>query len=129
MTEAQAEDSRDQLRDTAPEAASDRLWNASLAGSAPSSLNAGVERSSRGATAAASQVKLRSRPPESHTPFSDEIPMNSLEFGDPETAAGFTLPPADTGFGAWSYAAAAFAMYIVVWGNSGAIFSQLRTRC
>lgn len=33
----------------------------------------------------------------------------------------FTLPPQDEGFGAWSYVAATFAMYTVVWGMAPVI--------
>ncbi|KAK3176619.1 hypothetical protein OEA41_007942 [Lepraria neglecta] len=33
-----------------------------------------------------------------------------------ETTNAYTLQPVDEGFGAWSYVASAFAMFIVVWG-------------
>ncbi|KAF2180471.1 MFS general substrate transporter [Zopfia rhizophila CBS 207.26] len=87
----------------------------SLEGCASNAYNVGSKRSIKGATAATSQVKLKPKPPESHALFSDDVTLNSLGFEEPE-GGGFTLPPADKGFGAWSYVAAAFAMYIVVWG-------------
>ena len=31
----------------------------------------------------------------------------------------YTLQPVDEGFGAWSYVASAFAMFLVVWGKTG----------
>ena len=34
-----------------------------------------------------------------------------------ETANSYSLQPVDEGFGAWSYVASAFAMFIVVWGE------------
>ena len=43
--------------------------------------------------------------------------IQSLELGEGRDGAkNFTLPPADEGFGAWSYVASAFSMLIVVWG-------------
>lgn len=42
----------------------------------------------------------------------------NLELGDfDDVANAFTLLPADEGFGAWSYVASAFAMFVVVWGR------------
>lgn len=35
----------------------------------------------------------------------------------PEGIPVFSLRPADEGFGAWSYAMSAFAMFVVVWGE------------
>ncbi|KAK5095048.1 hypothetical protein LTR70_007178 [Exophiala xenobiotica] len=73
------------------------------------------KRSSHGAIPSTHQVKLKQKPPaqasissidaseSKHDPFSES--SNIVE-----------LQPIDRGFGAWSYIAAAFAMYIVVWG-------------
>ena len=44
-----------------------------------------------------------------------------------ETDNSFELMPMDTGFGAWSYATAAFAMYIVVWGEHRDCLSVIAT--
>lgn len=38
----------------------------------------------------------------------------------------FKLPKVDEGFGAWSYVAGAFAMYIVVWGQDAYEYAVLR---
>ena len=61
-------------------------------------------------------------PPKLKRKSADENPKDSatsvLEFGDfEETEKVYTLQPIDGGFGAWSYAASAFAMFIVVWGE------------
>ena len=43
--------------------------------------------------------------------------LNAEEFGVGRDARNVViLQPQDEGFGAWSYVASAFAMYIVVWG-------------
>ena len=46
------------------------------------------------------------------------MPAKNLEPGNfVENTNSFTLQPVDRGFGAWSYAASTFAMFIVVWGK------------
>ncbi len=55
-----------------------------------------------------------------HDPkFERHATFGSTESGTLDsTAKEFALQPQDVGFGAWSYVAAAFAMYIVVWGKT-----------
>lgn len=76
-------------------------------------------RSSKGGYATTAQVRLKSKT--SNDSLSrqnhDAAGSASLELGDLDNARVYTLQPADEGFGAWSYVACAFAMYIVVWGT------------
>ena len=66
------------------------------------------KRSSRGAITSTHQVRLK---PKSSDDLKEGTP-------DPfsESSNVVELQPMDEGFGAWSYIAAAFSMYIVVWG-------------
>jgi hypothetical protein len=79
------------------------------------------QRSLRGGTSTTSQIRLNPTKITggicaSRTGLDD--PLNSLEFEKfDETTNVSTLHPVDGGFGAWSYVAGAFAMYIVVWGK------------
>ena len=41
-----------------------------------------------------------------------------------ETANTYSLRPVDEGFGAWSYVASAFSMFIVVWGENSSFCIQ-----
>lgn len=98
------------LREPAP-----RLLSVPAEEALPSDRSKSPKRSSRGAISSTHQVRLkhksRARDPVSsidsretkHDPFSEA--SNVVE-----------LQPIDRGFGAWSYVAAAFSMYIVVWG-------------
>lgn len=76
----------------------------------------------RGRSETTAQVRLVPKIPKdqrSRSPSTQDLPTNTLELGDfDETAQGFSLQPVDEGFGAWSYVASAFAMFIVVWGKS-----------
>ena len=46
------------------------------------------------------------------------VSNEASEKGDfDKTTNAYTLQPVDEGFGAWSYVASAFAMFIVVWGK------------
>ena len=75
----------------------------------------------RGRSETTAQVRLVPKIPKenrSRSPSTQGLPTNALELGNCEEAAhGFSLQPADEGFGAWSYVASAFAMFIVVWGK------------
>lgn len=88
----------------------------------PSGQNAAdpPRRSSRGGVTTTTQTRLYPptpvRDPLRTTPIHDAI-SNSVEldnFG--ETVNVARSLPVDTGFGAWSYVAAAFSMFVVVWG-------------
>ncbi|MCJ1270393.1 hypothetical protein MMC22_010290 [Lobaria immixta] len=77
-------------------------------------------RSSRGGVTTTTQTRLYpptpGRDPLLTTPIQDAV-SNSMEldsFG--ETVNVARSLPVDTGFGAWSYVAAAFSMFVVVWG-------------
>ena len=76
----------------------------------------------RGRSETTAQVRLVPKVPKdqrSRSPSTQDLPTNTLESGNfDEIAQGFSLQPVDEGFGAWSYAASAFAMFIVVWGKS-----------
>ncbi|KAL9617026.1 MAG: hypothetical protein Q9160_008143 [Pyrenula sp. 1 TL-2023] len=83
--------------------------------------------SARGASAITNQVRLG---PKKYSEDRGNEDNNFLrtkdeDFGESGASGrAFTLQPVDEGFGAWSYVASAFAMYIVVWGfpNSFPIF-------
>lgn len=80
-------------------------------------------RSSRGGVTTTTQTRLYPPTPELPdrdrlltTPIHDAT-SNSMELGSfGETSNVATSSPADTGFGAWSYVASAFSMFVVVWG-------------
>lgn len=79
------------------------------------------KRSSKGGSNSFTQIRLKpkksSRDPSPSLCIQDGSD-NTLELGEfDETANIVTLQPLDKGFGAWSYVAGAFAMYIVVWGK------------
>ena len=76
-------------------------------------------RSSRGSTATTIQISLHPKASNAEPPKSSwETSIQSFEFaGSGENLNAVTLPPADEGFGAWSYVASAFSMFIVVWGK------------
>jgi hypothetical protein len=69
------------------------------------------KQSIKGGSAATAQVSLK---PKSVEQTSDSC-IGSGDFE--ESPNVFVLQPVDNGFGAWSYVASAFAMYIVVWGK------------
>jgi hypothetical protein len=78
---------------------------------------AAPKRSTRGAIVTASQARLKPQPRNHARPSSRDVspaPRDADAFG--ETDKSSILQPLDKGFGAWSYVAATFAMYIVVWG-------------
>lgn len=61
------------------------------------------------------QARLKRKHPSRGPALSNPLPNIELDtFGESSNVA--ELQPVDTGFGAWSYVAAAFSMYIVVWG-------------
>ena len=74
----------------------------------------------RGRSETTSQVRLgpkishdrRSRSRSTHGVKAEKLEQGSLD----DVANVYALQPADEGFGAWSYVASAFAMFIVVWG-------------
>jgi hypothetical protein len=65
-------------------------------------------RSLRGSSSTTLQLNLQDD--------EDTQRLLDLDQGSGETNA-YVLQPADYGFGAWSYAASAFAMFTVVWGK------------
>lgn len=75
----------------------------------------------RGRSETTAQVRLVPKLPKgdrSRSPSTQDAPTDTLERGNfDELAQSFTLQPVDEGFGAWSYVASAFAMFIVVWGK------------
>ncbi|KAF2436221.1 MFS general substrate transporter [Tothia fuscella] len=71
---------------------------------------------SRGSSAITTQVRLGPKGQSQQFEIDDDSRLNSSDFGESGQGSVFTLQPVDEGFGAWSYVASAFAMYIVVWG-------------
>ena len=75
----------------------------------------------RGRSETTAQVRLVPKIPKGHrsrSPATQDAPTDTLERGNfDEIAQSFSLQPVDEGFGAWSYVASAFAMFIVVWGK------------
>lgn len=73
----------------------------------------------KGASTTTVQISLHPKASELEPSKSSwDASIQSLELGEGrEGAKNFTLPPADEGFGAWSYVASAFSMFIVVWGK------------
>ena len=73
----------------------------------------------QGASRTTSQIRLTPKGERSQSPAPEQNTVAALielggESGDSQ---GSTLQPMDGGFGAWSYVASAFAMYVVVWGK------------
>ena len=109
-----------------PEAPAEQVLDTAL-GEAGSQLavpqsNSPRQRSSlKGGYRTSSQIQLNPKKPSRDPSLSTSIhnsPANSLELGKfDETANVVILQPADEGFGAWSYVASAFAMFVVVWGR------------
>lgn len=78
-------------------------------------LSRSPKRSSRGAVWSAHQVRLKAKPPARAPVSSVDANESKIDpFG--ESSNIVELQPVDGGFGAWSYVAATFSMYIVVWG-------------
>lgn len=72
-------------------------------------------RSSRGAITTTHYVRLKQKTPfKEHQTSGADAGNGPDPFG--ESTNSVELQPVDSGFGAWSYVAAAFSMYIVVWG-------------
>ncbi len=81
--------------------------------------------SARGRAETTNQARLvpksskhsRSRSTSTHNAAVEASELGCLD----ESANAYILQPVDEGFGAWSYVASAFAMFIVVWGKRRAI--------
>ncbi len=100
-----------------------RLANPSLNPSAHTAKVLSIEqlrRSSKGGSATTTQPTLNPRASSSRRSPSPSPSECTEKFSDPgdceDLRNAFHLQPVDEGFGPWSYAASAFAMYIVVWG-------------
>ena len=116
-----------------PEAPAEQVLNSALgqgssrpavlssSGSTEGTLNNESKHTIRGRSEATAQVRLVPKIPKGQRPRSpstQDAPTDTLERGNfDEIAQGFSLQPVDAGFGAWSYVASAFAMFIVVWGK------------
>ncbi len=89
---------------------------------AEANVKANTKHTIRGRSETTAQVRLVPKIPKGHRSRSaatQDAPTDTLERGDfDEIAQSFSLQPVDEGFGAWSYVASAFAMFIVVWGKS-----------
>jgi hypothetical protein len=65
----------------------------------------------KGGSTTTTQIRLNPNVTEDRS--SEDTELSNFE----EKSNAFVLQPVDKGFGAWSYVASAFAMYIVVWGK------------
>lgn len=109
-----------------PEAPAEQVLGSALgrvspqAGNVPPSRDSSDSRkkkpqqSTQGASRTTSQIRLKSKDQFTLQTDSDTIPPTVR---DSDEGLSYTLQPVDGGFGAWSYVASAFAMYIVVWGE------------
>lgn len=81
----------------------------------PTDRSRSPKRSSRGAIWSTHQARLKPQSPARVSVSSIDPDENNI---DPfrESSNIVELQPVDRGFGAWSYVAATFSMYIVVWG-------------
>ena len=76
------------------------------------------EKTIRGASRTTSQIRLKPKDQQSPSFRSaDASKPAHFTLEDSDESVSHTLQPVDGGFGAWSYVASAFAMYIVVWGE------------
>jgi hypothetical protein len=109
-----------QVVDSVLEEAADYLKVNSAVDGRFSSASRSPRKHSRGASATTNQIRLKpKRKDRSPSPLPEKDSNAHLERGSFEgKGATSELQPVDRGFGAWSYVAAAFAMYIVVWGKS-----------
>ena len=127
-----------------PEAPAEQVLNSALgqAATGPAvrsssdsteALNNESKHTIRGRSETTAQVRLVPKIPKgqrSRSPSTQDAPSDTLERGNvDEIAQGFSLQPVDEGFGAWSYVASAFAMFIVVWGKSVTSGRSLNTCC
>jgi hypothetical protein len=108
-----------QVMDSALEEAADHLTVESTLRSQDAAESKSPRRSTRGASASTYQVRLKPKHSEHSLSHSaGQTSAGSLATGNLEASRlASELQPVDQGFGAWSYVASAFAMYIVVWGE------------
>ena len=119
---ARSEAPAEQVLDSALGQAATRPVLPSSSASSERTDNDTSDHTIRGRSETTAQVRLVPKIPKGHrsrSPATQDAPGSILELGNfDETAQGFSLQPVDEGFGAWSYVASAFAMFIVVWGMS-----------
>ncbi|KAL9103039.1 MAG: hypothetical protein Q9163_001869 [Psora crenata] len=111
---ARPEEPSEQVFDSASGAATPQARNINSSRSSSDYLLEVPERTLKGASRTTSQVKLK--PKDQQRPCSvteSNLSITLLQGGE---GPSYALRPIDGGFGAWSYVASAFAMYIVVWG-------------
>ena len=108
-----------QVVDSVLEEAADHLTVESTLRLQDSAQSRSPRRSIRGGSATTNQVRLKPKPADrSPSPSPGHTSADGLAVSNLEaTRLAAELQPVDQGFGAWSYVASAFAMYIVVWGE------------
>lgn len=103
------------------EAPAEQVLDSALGQAAEETISHQSKSTIRGRSETTAQVRLVPKIPKEHrsrSPSTQDLPTTTLELGNfDEIAQGFSLQPVDKGFGAWSYVASAFAMFIVVWGK------------
>lgn len=120
-----------------PEATAEQILDSALGTiSAPRSLNEPVPESThpnvesnpsiiRGGVGTTAQARLTpksGKDTRSQTVSAQEAAVEGFDLDNyGESSRAHVLQPTDEGFGAWSYVASAFAMFIVVWGKPRAI--------
>lgn len=89
------------------------------------------QRSTAGGSATTIQLKLHPKAQKSTSISSLEDRPEDVELFGSESDAlhSSSLQPADEGFGAWSYVASAFAMFVIVWGIDHALLSSKGFEC
>ena len=104
-----------------PEAPANQVLDSALGDVAAQPYSTASKNVMRGRSDATHQARLGPKSSHSGQPRSASARGGSNEVSElghfDETANSYSLQPVDEGFGAWSYVASAFAMFIVVWGE------------
>lgn len=115
---AKAEVPAGRVANSALEEAADRLTVELTSRSQDAVESRSPRRSTRGGSASTYQVRLKPKHSNrSPSPSPEKSSIGGLTTSNLEAVRlASELQPVDHGFGAWSYVASTFAMYIVVWG-------------
>ena len=104
-----------------PEAPAEQVLDSALGEIAAQPRSTEGKNLTRGRSDTTHQARLGPKSSHGGRPRSVSAREHSNEVSElghfDETANSYSLQPVDEGFGAWSYVASAFAMFIVVWGE------------
>jgi hypothetical protein len=125
---AKAEVPAGQIANSVLEEATDRLTVELASRSQDAAESRSPRRSTRGGSASTYQVRLKPKHSNrSPSPSPEKSSIGGLTTSNLEAVRlASELQPVDHGFGAWSYVASTFAMYIVVWGVFPPVLSSGR---